>query len=77
MLKVVVSTEQRSKRLGNNYPYFVYATGSISVINNKTSEEVLNSVFKDSKGADFNLIEKAGLNALKKLSQNMNIDICN
>ena len=77
MLKVVVSTEQRSKRLGDNYPFFVYATGSISVINNKTSEEVLNSVFKDSKGADFNSIEKAGLNALKKLSQNMNVDICN
>ena len=77
MLKVIVSTEQRSKRLGDNYPYFVYAAGSISLINNKTSEEVLNSVFKDSKGADFNSTEKAGLNALKKLSQNMNIDICN
>ena len=77
ILRLNIQTEERAKRLGENYPYFVYATGSISLINNKTSEEVLNSTFKDSKGADFNLIEKAGLNALKKLSQNMNIDICN
>ena len=76
-MRLNIQTEERAKRLGENYPYFVYATGSISLINNKTSEEVLNSTFKDSKGADFNLIEKAGLNALKKLSQNMNIDICN
>ena len=77
ILRLNIQTEERAKRLGENYPYFVYATGSISLINNKTSEEVLNSTFKDSKGADFNSKEKAGLNALKKLSQNMNIDICN
>ena len=46
-------------------------------MNKSTGEEVLNSSFKDAKGADFNSKEKAGLNALKKLSQNMNIDICN
>ena len=77
ILRLNIQTEERAKRLGENYPYFVYATGSISLINNKNSEEILNSTFKDSKGADFNSKEKAGLNALKKLSQNMNIDICN
>ena len=76
ILKLNVSTEERAKRLGENYPYFVYATGSISLVNKSTGEEVLNSSFKDSKGADFSSKEKAGLNALKKLSQNMNIDIC-
>ena len=77
ILKLIVSTEERAARMGDNYPYFIYATGSISLVNKKTNDEVLNSTFKDAKGADFSSKEKAGINALKKLSQNMNIDICN
>ena len=68
-------TEERAARLGENFPYFVYSVGSISMKNQKTKEEILNSRFKDMKGADFSSKEKAE-NALKKLSQNMNIDIC-
>jgi hypothetical protein len=77
ILILTVSTDERAARMGDNYPFIVYATGSISLVNKNTGEEVLNSSFKDAKGADFNSKEKAGLSALKKLSQNMNIDICN
>ena len=76
LLNLEVMTEERAARLGENFPYFVYSVGSISMKNQKTKEEILNSRFKDMKGADFSSKEKAGLNALKKLSQNMNIDIC-
>jgi hypothetical protein len=75
LLKPKVSTVA-SARLGENFPYFIYSVGSISMKNQKTKEEILNSRFKDMKGADFSSKEKAGINALKKLSQNMNIDIC-
>ena len=71
-----MSTEERAARLGDNYPYFVYATGLVKLKNRSTGEEILNSIIKDAKGADFSSQEKAGMNALKKLSQNMNIDIC-
>ena len=76
LLYLEVMTEERAARLGENFPYFVYSVGSISMKNQKTKEEILNSRFKDMKGADFSSKEKAGFNALKKLSQNMNIDIC-
>ena len=76
LLNLEVITEERAARLGENFPYFVYSVGSISMKNQKTKEEILNSRFKDMKGADFSSKEKAGFNALKKLSQNMNIDIC-
>ena len=76
ILRLNVSTEERAARMGDNYPYFVYATGSVKLKNRSTGEEILNSIFKDAKGADFSSQEKAGMNALKKLSQNMNIDIC-
>ena len=76
LLNLEVMTEERAARLGENFPYFVYSVGSISMKNQKTKEEILNSRFKDMKGADFSSKEKAGFNALKKLSQNMNIDIC-
>jgi hypothetical protein len=76
ILRLNVSTEERAARMGDNYPYFVYAAGSVKLKNRSTGEEILNSIFKDSKGADFSSKEKAGMNALKKLSQNMNIDIC-
>ena len=62
--------------MGDNYPFFLYATGSVKLKNRSTGEEILNSIFIDTKGADFSSQEKAGMNALKKLSQNMNIDIC-
>ena len=45
------------------------------LINNEVDNTV-SQIFKDAKGADFSSQEKAGMNALKKLSQNMNIDIC-
>ena len=76
LLNLEVMTEERAARLGENFPYFIYSVGSISMKNQKTKEEILNSRFKDMKGADFSSKEKAGMNALKKLSQNMNIDIC-
>ena len=77
ILRLNVSTEERAARLGDNYPYFIYATGSVKLKNRSTGEEILNSTFKDAKGADFSTKDKAGMNALKKLSQNLNIDICN
>ena len=42
-----------------------------------TEEQIFTSTFDDMKGSDFTSQEKAGLKALKKLSKNLNIDICN
>jgi hypothetical protein len=76
LLSLKIATEERSKRLGDNYPFFVYASGTLGLTSLKTNEIILNSKFKDAKGADFSSKEVAGVKALKKLSSNMNIDIC-
>ena len=76
LLSLKIATEERSKRLGDNYPFFVYASGTLGLTNLKTNEIILNSKFKDAKGADFSSKEVAGVKALKKISSNMNIDIC-
>ena len=77
ILKLNIYTEERAARLGKNYPYFIYALGSIQFIDRITGEQVFTSTFEASKGSDFTSQEKAGLNALKKLSKNLNIDLCN
>ena len=77
ILKLNIYTEQRAARLGKNYPYFIYALGSVQFVDRITEEQIFTSTFEDVKGSDFTSQEKAGLNALKKLSKNLNIDICN
>ena len=66
LLSLKIATEERSKRLGDNYPFFVYASGTLGLTNLKTNEIILNSKFKDAKGADFSSKEVAGVKALKK-----------
>ena len=58
LLNLEVMTEERAARLGENFPYFVYSVGSISMKNQKTKEEILNSRFKDMKGAILALKKK-------------------
>ena len=57
-------------------PYFVHATGSISLIDAKTNVEIFNHEISEKEGSDFNSIEKAGINALKNLANEFGDDIC-
>jgi len=66
-LKYYINTEEKSKRLNNKYPFFVYATGSLSIIRIENNEEIYSINLPESKGADFNQKTIAGKRAIKKL----------
>ena len=66
-LKYYINTEEKSKRLNNKYPFFVYATGSLSIIRIENNEEIYSINLPESKGADFNQNIIAGKRAIKKL----------
>ena len=66
-LKYYINTEERSKRLNDKYPFFVYATGSLSIIRIENNEEIYSINLPESKGADFNQNIIAGKRAIKNL----------
>jgi len=76
LLDLHVSTLEHTERISDIYPYFVHASGSLSLVNAATGQEILNATIAEEKGADFNSIEKAGINALKKLAHELNLDLC-
>ena len=76
LLDLHVSTLEHTERISDIYPYFVHASGSLSLVNAATGQEILNATIAEEKGADFNSIEKAGINALKKLAHELDLDLC-
>ena len=76
VLDLIVNTLEHSDRISDIYPFFVHAEGVVSIKNNYSGEEILSSVIAEQKGADFKSIERAGINALKKLGKQLNTGIC-
>ena len=76
LLDLHVSTLEHTERISDIYPYFVHASGSLSLVNAATGQEILNATIAEEKGADFYSIEKAGVNALKNLAKKMDLDLC-
>ena len=76
LLDLQVSTLEHTERISDIYPYFVHASGSLSLVNVETDQEIFNATIAEEKGADFYSIEKAGVNALKNLAKKMDLDLC-
>ena len=76
LLRLQVSTLEHKERVTDIYPYFVHASGSISLTDTRTNFEVFNQEISEEKGSDFHSIEKAGINALKNLAEALGLGIC-
>ena len=76
LLRLQVSTLEHKERVTDIYPYFVHASGSISLTDTRTNFEVFNQEISEKKGSDFHSIEKAGINALKNLAEALGLGIC-
>ena len=75
-LRLEVSTLEHTERVSTIYPYFVHATGSISLIDTKTNAVIFEHEISEKEGSDFDSIEKAGINALRNLANEFGDDIC-
>ena len=75
-LTLVVATEQRRERLSEKYPYFLFATGNLSLVNVSTGEEIMNVSLGEHKGADFDSAVRAGMAAITKLEKNFALPNC-
>ena len=75
-LTLVVATEQRRERLSEKYPYFLFATGNLSLVNVSTGEEIMNVSLGEQKGADFHSAGRAGMAAITKLEKSMDLPFC-
>jgi hypothetical protein len=75
-LTLTVATEQRRERLSEKYPYFLFATGNLSLVNVATGEEIMNIPLGEQKGADFHSAGRAGMAAITKLEKNLSLPIC-
>jgi len=76
LLSLDISTLEHKERVTDIYPYFVHATGSISLTHTRTNEQVFNHEISEQKGSDFNSIEKAGINSLKNLAEQLGLEVC-
>ena len=76
LLRLQVSTLEHKERVSDIYPYFVHASGAISLTDTRTNLEVFNHEISEQKGSDFQSIEKAGINALKNLAEALGLGIC-
>ena len=76
LLRLQVSTLEHKERVSDIYPYFVHASGSISLTDTRTNVEIFNHEISEKKGSDFQSIEKAGINALKNLAEALGLGIC-
>lgn len=75
-LTLKIITEQRRKRLGEEYPYIIFATGFLSLYDAKTKDEISSISLGEYKGADFDSPKLAGMDAIYKMEKNMILSFC-
>ena len=76
ILSLDISMLEHKEKVSDIYPYFVHATGSITLTDMRTNEKVFNHAISEKEGSDFDSIEKAGLNSLKNLAEQLSLEIC-
>ena len=76
LLSLDISTLEHKERVNDIYPYFVHASGSISLTDMRTNKKVFNHEISEQKGSDFDSIEKAGINSFKNLAEKLVLEIC-
>ncbi len=76
ILSLDISMLEHTEKVSDIYPYFVHATGSITLTDMRTNEKVFNHAISEKEGSDFDSIEKAGLNSLKNLAEQLSLEIC-
>ena len=67
VIRVESDTEERSKRISDKYPYFVFGKAVIRFIENSNHKEFFSTNVSNIKGGDFDSREIAGLRSYDKM----------
>ena len=63
IINIEANTAQRSKRMGSNFPYFVFGNAIITFMDAKTNKEFFSAEVSNIKGGDFGSQQTAGIRA--------------
>jgi len=69
VIRVVSDTEERSKRISDKFPYFVFGKATIAFIENSNDKEFFSTQVSNIKGGDFDSREIAGLRSYDKMKK--------
>lgn len=65
------NTIKKSRRMGNNFPYFSFGNASVVFKDVSTDEQFFNVTISDVKGADFDSQEVAGMRAYDTMAKQL------
>ena len=71
IINIVADTEERSKRMGGNFPYFIFGNASVTFKDALTNENFFSTGVYNIKGADFESKEIAGLRSYDLMSEQL------
>ena len=76
-VKIVIkaNTFKKSRRMGNNFPYFTFGTILVGFKEVSTDKEFFNINLTDVKGADFDSQEIAGVRAYDEMVKQLNAEL--
>ena len=71
VINIVADTEERSKRMDGNFPYFIFGNASVTFKDALTNEEFFSTGVSNIKGADFESKEIAGFRSYDLMAEQL------
>ena len=71
VISIVADTEEKSKRMGGNFPYFIFGNAAVVFKDALTNEEFFSIGVSNIKGADFESKEIAGLRSYDLMTEQL------
>ena len=71
VINIIADTEERSKRMGGNFPYFIFGNAAVTFKDALTNEEFFSIGVSNIKGADFESKEIAGFRSYDLMTKKL------
>ena len=71
IIKIESNTEEKTKRVDNNFPYFVFGNVSVSILDPSTEIVFYNTYISNIKGVDFDSKYLAGIRAYDNMVEQL------
>ena len=71
IIKIESNTEEKTKRVDNNFPYFVFGNVSVSILDPSTEKVFYNTYVSNIKGGDFDSKYLAGIRAYDNMVEQL------